>query len=140
MLQTKIDIRVRYAETDMMGFVHHGNYAAWFELARVRMMDEFGYPYREMESDGYLLPVLEMHTRFQQSVTFDDIVTVEATLREMPSARIKIEYRVLREGREVASGSTRHAFINAAGRPVRPPRRFVQGMGAFFLPNRTASP
>jgi acyl-CoA thioester hydrolase len=132
MLQTKIEIRIRYAETDMMGFAHHGNYAAWFELARVRMMDEFGYPYREMESDGFHLPVLEMHTRFQRSVTFDDIVAVEATLREKPSARVRIEYRVLREDREVASGSTLHAFINTEGRPVRPPRRFSRGMEAVF--------
>ena len=132
MLQTKIDIRVRYAETDMMGFAHHGNYAAWFELARVRMMDEFGYPYREMESDGFHLPVLEMHTRFQRPVTFDDTVTVEATLREKPSARVRIEYRVLRADREVARGFTLHAFINAEGRPLRPPRRFIQGMEAVF--------
>lgn len=132
MLQSKIQLRIRYAETDRMGFAHHGNYAVWFELARVHMMDDFGYPYREMERDGYRLPVLELQTRFLRSVTFDDTVTVEATLRDKPSARIRIEYRVLRDGLEIATGSTLHAFINPEGRPVRPPERFVRGMAALF--------
>ncbi len=132
MLQSHTRIRVRYAETDMMGIVYHGSYATWFEMARVEMMDRFGYPYLEMERDGYRLPVLELHARYKRSVTFDDHVTVEAVLREKPGARIRIEYRVTRGDEEVAEGATLHAFVNHNGRPVRPPARFTEGMAALF--------
>ncbi len=132
MLQTKIELRVRYAETDMMGIAYHGNYATWFEMARVHMMDEFGYPYREMERDGYRLPVLEIGVRFRRSVSFDDRVTVEALLRNKPALRIRIEYRLYLGETDVADGFTLHAFLNPDGRPVRPPARFVEGMDAMF--------
>ncbi len=132
MLRSKIEIRVRYAETDMMGIVYHGNYVTWFEMARIHMMDEFGYPYREMERDGYRLPVLEVGARFLRSVTFDDRVSVEATLGEKPGLRFRIDYRLSRHGEPVANGFTRHAFLNHDGRPVRPPARFAEGMAAVF--------
>ena len=132
MLHTKIEIRVRYAETDMMGIAYHGNYVTWFEMARIQMMDEFGYPYREMERDGYRLPVLEVGIRFKRSVTFDDRITVEATLSEKPGLRFRITYRLFLAGREAADGFSVHAFLNHDGRPVRPPKRFVAGVQAAF--------
>ncbi len=132
MLQSRIEIRVRYAETDMMGIAYHGNYVTWFEMARVHMMDEFGYPYREMENDGYRLPVLEIGARFKRSVTFDDRVAVEAILREKPGLRFRIDYRLSCNNRAAAEGFTRHAFLNHAGRPVRPPKRFLEGMEGLF--------
>lgn len=132
MLQTTIKLRVRYAETDRMGFAYHGNYATWFEMARVQMMDEIGYPYREMEEHGFRLPVLEINIQYRKPVTFDDRVTVEATMKDRPSLRLHINYRVLCRGEVTADGLSRHAFINSNGQPVRPPRRFVELMNVSF--------
>ncbi|MEX2380807.1 MAG: thioesterase family protein [Opitutales bacterium] len=132
MIQTRTEIRVRYAETDMMGIAYHGNYMTWFEIARVHMMDELGYPYAEMEKEGYRLPVLEVHSHFKKSVTFDDLVTIEATLREPPALRMRIEYRLFCRDLVIAEGFTRHAFINKEGRPVRPPAKFTREMKAIF--------
>lgn len=132
MLQSTIDLRVRYAETDMMGIAYHGNYTAWFEMARIQMMDDIGYPYREMEQNGFRLPVLEINIAYRKPVTFDDRVTVEATMAERPGLRLEIRYRVRCLEEMTAEGFTRHAFINPHGRPVRPPARFVGLMDRFF--------
>jgi acyl-CoA thioester hydrolase len=132
MISSTTDIRVRYVETDRMGFAHHGNYLAWFELARVQMMDDVNYPYREMEEDGYLLPVLEVSVKYLRSVTFDDRVTIEATMAEKPALRMQIDYTVRCAGEITATGFTRHAFINRKGQPVKPPPRFRLLMNERF--------
>lgn len=132
MITSTTDIRVRYAETDRMGFAYHGNYMAWFEQARVEMMDLLGCPYRQMEEEGYRLPVLEVSVRYKRSVTFDDRLVVEAVMREKASLRIRIDYTISCQGSVTAVGFTRHAFINQAGQPVRPPARFRAVMEKHF--------
>src|SRR5690606_26804974 len=92
MISSTTEIRVRYAETDRMGVAYHGNYMAWFEVARVNMLDELGCPYLQMEADGFRLPVLEVSVRYRRPLTFDDRVTIEAVIGEKPSLRIKIDY------------------------------------------------
>ncbi len=132
MISSATEIRVRYAETDMMGVAYHGNYMAWFEVARVNMLDELGCPYRDMETDGFRLPVLEVSVRYRRPVTFDDRVTIEAVMKEKPSLRIKIDYTVRCRGEVTAEGFTRHAFINREGQPARPPSIFRELMEKHF--------
>lgn len=132
MIRSSTEIRVRYAETDMMGVAYHGNYVTWFEVARVNMMDELGCPYRQMEAEGFLLPVLEVSVRYRQPLTFDDRVTIALVVKEKPSLRIRIDYTVLSDGNVTAEGFTRHAFINRDGRPVRPPENFRALMDECF--------
>lgn len=132
MITSTTEIRVRYAETDMMGVAYHGNYMAWFEMARVHMMDELGCPYREMEANGFRLPVLEVSVRYRRPVTFDDRVMVEAVMKEKPSLRIRIDYTLRSQGKITAEGFTLHAFINTKGQPVRPPENFRELIDGQF--------
>lgn len=132
MISSATEIRVRYAETDMMGMAYHGNYLTWFEVARVNMLDELGCPYRDLEASGYRLPVLEISTRFRRPLTFDDRITVETVIREKPSLRIRIDYTVRHQEKIAAEGFTTHVFINFQGQPVRPPANFTKMVDRYF--------
>ena len=132
MLQSRTQITVRYAETDMMGVVYHGNYLPWFEVGRTNLLKEFGVPYRELEQDGYFLPVLEIQAKYHRPAVYDDTVTVITSLREKPSLRIALEYEIRREEILLVTGKTVHAFIDRAGRPVRPPSSFIDKMNSLF--------
>lgn len=131
-ITTSIEIRVRYAETDQMGVVYHGNYFPWFEMARVEMLDHIGLPYREIEASGLMLPVLACEARFRASARFDDRICVTATIPRMPLVRFAVEYRVEREDTLLCTGRTEHAFMGANGRPARPPQRFLQVIEPYF--------
>ena len=132
MIQSRTEIAVRYAETDMMGVVYHGSYLPWFEVGRTTLLREQGLPYRELEAGGFRLPVLEVAVRYLKPARYDDAVTIVTTLRERPLLRIRLEYEVLRGSELLATGSTLHAFIDHSDKPVRPPARFVEGMDAAF--------
>lgn len=132
MIQSRSEIAVRYAETDMMGVVYHGSYLPWFEVGRTTLLREQGLPYRELEAAGFRLPVLEVAVRYLKPARYDDAVTIVTTLRERPLLRIRLEYEVLLGSELLATGSTLHAFIDHSGKPVRPPPRFVEAMDAAF--------
>jgi len=84
MFISETHIRVRYAETDQMNVVYYGNYAQYFEVARVESIRQLGYSYKEMEADGVMLPVVEMTTKFLRPAHYDDVLTIKTILREMP--------------------------------------------------------
>jgi len=84
--QTKI--RVRYAETDKMGYVYYGNYATYFEVARVEALRSLGFNYKEMEDSGIMLPVLSYSTKFYKPAFYDEELTIKLFIKEMPKARI----------------------------------------------------
>lgn len=132
MIETSSEIRVRYQETDAMGIVYHANYLTWFEIARVDMLDKLGVPYRELEAQGYLLPVLEASLKYKKPAKFDDRLTVSASIRELPSVRITVHYEVLRGNERLVSGSTMHAFIGKDGYPVKPPDAFMEKVSEHF--------
>jgi acyl-CoA thioester hydrolase len=132
MMQSRTLITVRYAETDMMGVVYHGSYLPWFEVGRTDLMKQYGLPYRQLEAEGFFLPVLEVGARYLKPARYDDPITVVTTLREKPLVRIKLEYEVRRGDELLATGFTLHAFIDRQGRPVRPPAAFQEKMNAVF--------
>lgn len=132
MIQSRAEVIVRYAETDMMGVVYHGNYLPWFEIGRTTMMRELGLPYRELEEQGYHLPVLEMGAKYLRPALYDDTVTILTTVREKPLLRIRLEYEVRRGEELLATGFTVHAFIDHSGKPVRPPAKAVAAFAAAF--------
>ena len=84
MFITETQIRVRYAETDQMNVVYYGNYAQYFEVARVESIRSLGYSYKEMEAEGIMLPVVEMQTKFLRPAHYDDVLTIRTILREFP--------------------------------------------------------
>jgi acyl-CoA thioester hydrolase len=134
MLESRTQISVRYAETDMMGIVYHGNYLPWFEVGRTALLKECGLPYRELEAQGYLLPVIELGIKFHKPALYDDTVTVITQLRERPLLRIRLDYEVRRGDELLVTGFTIHGFINKAGEPVRPPAAYTEKMRALFRP------
>ena len=132
MISARAQITVRYAETDMMGIVYHANYLPWFEVARTQLLREQGFPYRQLETDGYRLPVLEVAAKYRRPALYDDTLTIVATIREKPLLRIRIEYEVFRGDELLATGQSAHAFCDLTGRPTRPPAAFVARMNALF--------
>ncbi len=132
MFQSRTQLTVRYAETDMMGIVYHANYLPWFEIGRTNLLNENGLPDRQLEADGYRLPVLEITAKFLRPALYDDTLTILTTLREKPILRIKLEYEVLRGNELLATGHSLHAFINLRGEPVRPPAAFTKKMNGIF--------
>ena len=128
MIRTESKIRVRYGETDAMGFAHHANYVIWFEKARIEMLDRIGLAYRDLEASGYFIPVLEVKVSYRQPAFFDDRLTVACIVKERPRVRFRIEYEVLRGETLLATGSSAHAFIDKSAKPIRPPQRFLYAM------------
>jgi acyl-CoA thioester hydrolase len=132
MLQSRAQVTVRYAETDMMGIVYHGSYLPWFEIGRTTLLKEIGVPYRQLEADGYRLPVLEVTAKYLRPAVYDDALTIVTTMREKPLLRIRLEYEVFRGEELLATGCSLHAFVDLQGKPVRPPASVVTQMAKSF--------
>jgi len=132
MLQSRAQVTVRYAETDMMGIVYHGSYLPWFEIGRTTLLKEIGVPYRQLEADGYRLPVLEVTAKYLRPAVYDDVLTIVTTMRERPVLRVRLEYEVFRGEELLATGSSLHAFVDRQGKPVRPPPLMVARMAKIF--------
>lgn len=131
----KTHIRVRYNETDQMGYVHHGNYAAFFEIGRVEFMRVVGLNYRELEIQGIMLPVIEMNSKFHAPAFYDDELTIETELVNLPEGfRINFDYKVYNQNQKLlTSGFTQLVFVDAKTRkPMRCPSSFVEKIKVFF--------
>lgn len=115
-----------------MGVVYHGNYLAWFEVARTRMFKDVGISYKQIEADGFHFPVLEVAIKYHRPALYDDDVVVMAKLAEKPVLRIKIDYEVYRGDTLLVSGATTHAFIDREGRPVCPPPCVTEKLAEVF--------
>ena len=131
MLTYTTSYRVIYGDTDNMGIAYYANYLRWFEIGRTELLRSWGLPYKEIESQGILLPVAEAHCKYHLPAKYDDILTIEATLSTEIKGGLKIKYQILSEDNNIvhATGYTRHAFMNHDGRVVRPPkfmRRLIQ--------------
>ena len=132
MIESRQQVTVRYAETDMMGIVYHGNYLPWFEIGRTTLLEEMGLPYRQLEADGFRLPVLEVAVKYVRPALYDDTLTIVTKMREKPALRIRLEYEVYRGSELLATGQTMHAFVDREGKPVRPPANVVTAMNTAF--------
>jgi acyl-CoA thioester hydrolase len=132
MLEHLSQIEVRYAETDMMGVVYHGSYLPWLEVARTALLAAKGLPYRELEAQGYFLPVIEVNLRYHKPARYADTVAIHAVIREKPALRLRIDYELFRGTEKLASGQTVHVFIDKEGRPIRPPAAFSALVNSRF--------
>jgi acyl-CoA thioester hydrolase len=118
-------IRVRYAETDKMGVVYYANYFVWFEVGRTDLLRESGWNYREMEIDGFALPVIEAHCTYRESAKYDDDIEVRTSGTMLSPVRVQFTYEVVRmaDAATLATGTTVHATLDRNGRPCRLPPR-----------------
>jgi acyl-CoA thioester hydrolase len=124
-------VRVRYAETDQMGFAYYGNYMAWFEVGRCEWLRSLGWSYRDLEvRDAIMLPVIEAHCEYRQPARYDDELLIRARAELASPLRIRFAYEVVRaaDGAVLAGGHTVHASTDLSGRPKRLPAH----VRAFF--------
>ncbi|MDF2479551.1 MAG: thioesterase [Sphingobacterium sp.] len=127
-------LRVRYAETDQMGYVYYGNYAAFYEIARTEMLRSTGISYKELEEMGVMLPVTEMKTKYLKPGKYDDLITIRVTIRKKPAVRIIFEYELFNESGELLNqGETTLVFVNMKkNKPCMPPQIFLDKMSKYF--------
>jgi acyl-CoA thioester hydrolase len=118
-------VRVRYGETDKMGYVYYANFLAWFEVGRCEWLRSLGWSYREMEDTGTQLPVIEAHCEYRQPARYDDEIEIRTRAVLLSPARLRFSYDIVRRADAVvaASGHTVHASTDLTGRPRRLPER-----------------
>lgn len=112
-----------------MRSVYYGKYFEYFEEARSDLLRSLGLPYAEIENQGIFLPVIEAYAKYKKSARYDELLTVETTVKELPVVRVRIDYRVLIKGEAepIVEGYTVHGFVNAVtGKPTRAPAMFLQ--------------
>ena len=129
MIKHVSQIRVRYADTDQMKFVYYGKFFEYFEQGRSDLLRGIGLPYPRIEEMGLFLPVIEAHAAYKRAARYDDLLNVVTVFRDMPIARVRLEYEVYKEGESeiLADGYTIHTFVNAVtGRPTRAPAQFIE--------------
>jgi acyl-CoA thioester hydrolase len=127
-------VRVRYSETDQMGYVYYGNYAMYYEVGRVGSLRQLGLTYKKLEDDGVMMPVLENHSKYHQPALYDDRLKIVTTIHEKPSVRIRFNYAIYNgDGKLIHEGETQLAFVDKkTGRPCRPPQAFMDVLKPFF--------
>lgn len=126
----KINIRVRYSETDKMGVVYHGNYAQYLEIARVEWLRSRGISYKELENSGVMLPVVSLQINYKKSARYDDLLTVELELLRSPGVKIEFDYKIWSEDNQIlAEANTVLAFIDAnTFKPIRCPEYILENL------------
>jgi acyl-CoA thioester hydrolase len=134
MFDSETTIRVRYGETDKMSYVYYGNYASYFEVARVEALRTLGMSYRSMEEDGILLPVLEYKVKYFKPALYDDLLKVRTIIPCMPSVRIVFEYEIFNEaGIKLTEAETTLVFIDQeSGRPRKAPELLLDKLTPYF--------
>ena len=131
MIKQTTHVRVRYADTDQMKFAYYGRFFEYFEQGRSDLLRSIGLPYPAIEAMGLLLPVIEAHASYKRAARYDDLLTVMTYCREVPVARVRLDYQVFKEGEDglLAEGYTIHTFVNAAtGKPTRAPAQFMEAL------------
>ena len=113
------ELRVRYAETDRMGVVHHTHYLTWFEAGRTEMIRSLGVTYEEIERMGLYLPLTESQVRYLQAARYDDWLEIRTRPVHMTPLRLDFAYEVRRGEEKLAEGVTKHVWLNRDWKPVR---------------------
>ena len=123
MIHTTHSLRVRYGETDPMKYVYYGNYAEYFEVARVELFRELGIPYDEIEKQGIWLPVFEYYVKYLKPALYDQILEIHTYIKKIPSVRIEFDYEIYNEAKEkITEAKTTLFFFEAkTNRPVKCP-------------------
>jgi len=131
-LQHVLELRVRYSETDQMGTFYNSRALEWFECGRTELMRRrLNMSYAELEAKGVFLPLVEAHLDFQGGARYDDLLDIKSVAELSGRARLRFDVQITQHqtGKAVVSGYTIHAFVDASGKPIRPPAWFVELMG-----------
>ena len=128
MYKNTIITRVRYSETDQMGYVYHGNYASFFEMGRLEWLRNLGISYKEMEGNGIMLPVYSLNIRFVKSAFYDDVLSITTSIKKTPSVRIEFIYEIHNQNGElITTAETTLIFIDMkSGKPIKCPNYILE--------------
>jgi acyl-CoA thioester hydrolase len=122
----EIKFKTRYAETDQMGYIHHSIYAQYYEMGRIDLMEQIGISYKQMEKDGYILPVYHLATKYLIPLTFDELITLKTKVNYLKGVRLSFGYEIFNEaGQKATEGEVVLVFAGSDGKPIRPPKQFV---------------
>ena len=130
----ELNLRVRYAETDQMQYVYYGNYATYFEVARVEALRNLGYSYKKLEQEGVMMPVLENFSKFIRPARYDDLLRICVRVEEWPTARMRFDYEIYNEENTLLHiGYTLLVFVSTQTmRPVRCPETMTNLLENHF--------
>ena len=128
-------IRVRYADTDQMGYVYYGHYACYYEEARSEAMRALGFPYKEMEKSGIMLPVTRMNVKYIGPAFYDEMITIRTMIDELPGRFVNFRYEVYNEAAKLINeGETQLVFIDAATRKItHAPAEMLEKIKHYFV-------
>lgn len=134
MYKSETTVRVRYAETDQMGYVYYGHYAMYYEVARVESLRQLGMTYREIEEMGVIMPVLENRSKYIAPARYDELLRISTVIKEKPGIRIKFEYEIYNEENKLINiGETRLVFVDKSnGKPCPPPEAMEKVLAPYF--------
>lgn len=134
MYRSETKLRVRYGETDQMGYAYYGFYAMYYEVARVESLRQLGLTYRELEDMGVIMPVLENKSKYLAPARYDDLLRIVTTIRERPGVRIRFEYEIYNESDQLINqGETMLVFIDKkSNKPCRPPQAMNKLLAPYF--------
>nr|MBC7612776.1 acyl-CoA thioesterase [Pseudopedobacter sp.] len=127
-------IRVRYADTDQMGYMYYGNYAAFYEVARTEMLRSLGMSYKSMELDGVMMPVSELKSKYIKPALYDEEIKIKVTIEQRPAVRIIFKYELFNQGNELINvGETTLVFVDMKkNRPCLAPKNFQDKINIYF--------
>ena len=117
----EIAVRVRYAETDRMGLLHHANYFVYFEMGRTELLRQRGVSYRDIEDSGFLLVIVDIGCKFKRPARYDDLLTLRTSVDRVTHVKIVHKYELFHEGTLLAEGHSTLACVDREGRPQRLP-------------------
>src|ERR1035437_1681596 len=127
-------VRVRYAETDRMGYVYYGNYALYYEVGRVEALRQLGTSYKEMEDNGIMLPVYTCNIKYFKPALYDDLLIIKTSVKDLPTAKISFDYEIYNQKNELLNtATTLLVFINmATNKPCPAPKLFLEKIKKYF--------
>ena len=133
MKSDKIQIKVRYGETDQMGVVYHGNYALYLEMGRIEWLRKLGISYKKMEQSGVMLPVVSLNINYKKYIGYDDVINVKTILKKTPSVKIEFEYEISNDrGVILTTASTVLVFIDKTNkRPIKAPKYILEAINSL---------
>ena len=133
MREFEFKVRIRYAETDQMGVVYHGNYAQYFEMGRVEWLRNLGLSYKFMEENGIMLPVVSLTMNYKKPARYDDLIRVKTIFKSQTSVKIEFDYEIFNEKDELlTTGTSMLVFVDMkTGRPTLPPSYISEKLLAF---------
>jgi acyl-CoA thioester hydrolase len=134
MYESTTQVNVRYGETDQMGQVYYGNYSLYYETGRADAIKQLGYSYKQMEADGIMMPVAELHIRYILPARYDDMLTIKTIINELPSRKMTFHTEIYNQQQQlINSGYTILLFINKQyNRVSSPPQKLLELIKPFF--------